>query len=113
MVLLDEPTAGQDKDCMDRLSSLIALLHQQGKAVVTITHDMSFVVQNFDRVVVMAHGDIIADAEPREIFWDLDVLREAALSQPYTSALAHRLGLSGNILTAEEFVAAMPNKGAI
>lgn len=96
-----------------RLSSLIALLHQQGKAVVTITHDMSFVVQNFDRVVVMAHGDFIADAEPREIFWDLDVLREAALSQPYTSALAHRLGLSGNILTAEEFVAAMPNKGAI
>ena len=41
------------------------------------------------------------------------MLREAALSQPYTSALAHRLGLSGNILTAEEFVAAMPNKGAI
>lgn len=110
VVLLDEPTAGQDKACMDRLADVIDMLHRQGKAVVTITHDMRFVVKNFDRVIVMAHGEVIADGTPREIFWNFDVLREAALDQPYISALAHRLGLPGRILTVEEFAAAMPKK---
>lgn len=109
IVLLDEPTAGQDLECMERLGGIIAHLHGQGKAVLTITHDMEFVVRNFDRVVVMAHGDIIADGTPREVFWNFDVLREAALHQPYVSALARQIGLPGNVLTVEEFTAAMPN----
>ena len=54
----------------------------------------------------MAHGEIIADASPREIFWNIDILKEAALSQPYISALAYRLGLPGNVLTVDEFIAA-------
>lgn len=107
IVLLDEPTAGQDRVCMERLADVIDMLHGQGKAVITITHDMSFVVRHFDRVVVMAHGEIIADASPREIFWDMDILKEAALSQPYISALAYRLGLPGNVLTVDEFIDAV------
>ena len=108
VVLLDEPTAGQDKACLDRLANVIDMLHDQGKAVVTITHDMGFVVKNFDRVIVMAHGEVIADDTPRKIFWNLDVLKEAALSQPYISMLARRLRIPGKILAVEEFVDAMP-----
>ena len=108
LFLLDEPTAGQDLESMNRIGALISHLHQQNKAVVTITHDMEFVVRNFDRVIVMAHGNIIADGTPREIFWNLEVLKEAALSQPYVSALARRLGVPGDVLTVEEFAAAMP-----
>jgi len=107
VVLLDEPTAGQDLACMERLAQIIDHLHQQGKAVVTITHDMEFVVRNFDRVVVMAHGNIIADGTPREVFWNFDVLKEAALHQPYVSALARAIGLPGNVLTVKEFAQAM------
>ena len=71
---------------------------------------MEFVVRNFDRVVVMAHGNIIADGTPRDIFWNFEILREAALHQPYVSALASRIGLPGNVLTVYEFAAAMPQR---
>lgn len=110
MVLLDEPTAGQDRVCLDRLANVIDMLHDQGKAVVTITHDMGFVIRNFDRVIVMAHGRIIADQTPREVFWNFDVLKEAALHQPYISMLAHQLNLPGKILTVEEFIDAIAKK---
>ena len=111
VVLLDEPTAGQDLACMRRLENILDHLQKKGTAVLIITHDMEFVVRNFQRVVVMAHGGIISDGTPREIFWNLDVLREAALHQPYISALARRIGLPGKVLTAEEFAAALRGSG--
>lgn len=111
LVILDEPTAGQDLECMERLGEIIAYFQKRGAAVIVITHDMEFVVRYFDRVVVMAHGTTIADGPVRDIFWDLPVLREASLHQPYVSQLAYELGLSGNVLTVEEFIAVMPRAG--
>lgn len=107
IVLLDEPTAGQDLACMNRLAQIIDYLESKGTTVLTITHDMEFVVRNFHRVVVMAHGNIIADGTPREIFWNFDVLKEAALHQPYISELASGIGLPGQVLTVDEFLAEM------
>ena len=62
VVILDEPTAGQDKNGMDKLDNIIKVLQSEGRTVLTITHDMEFVVRNFGRTIVMAHSHIIADS---------------------------------------------------
>lgn len=103
-VILDEPTAGQDLRGMQTIGKIVSRLQEQGKAIVTITHDMQFVVDNFERVVAMAHKQIIAQGGRREIFWRHDVLEDAALKQPYLSELAHGLGYTGEILDVVEFV---------
>lgn len=112
MVILDEPTAGQDLACLKRIGEIVDFLQSRGKAVLTITHDMEFVAKHFDRVVVMAHGNIIADGTPREIFWNADVLKEAALHPPYIGLLARELGLDGQALTIDEFLRALERAGA-
>ena len=105
LACLDEPTAGQDKSGMDRLSEIISTLEGEGKIILTISHDMEFVVRNFERTIVMAHGNKIADGNKREIFWQLDNLREAALHQPYISQLAREAGMK--VITIDGFVDAL------
>lgn len=102
--ILDEPTAGQDLAGMETIGRIVESLKAEGRAVVTITHDMQFVVDNFERVVVMANKHVVADAGKREIFWNLPVLEEAMLKQPYLSELAHELQLDGRVLELDEFV---------
>ncbi|GIP31972.1 energy-coupling factor ABC transporter ATP-binding protein [Paenibacillus sp. J2TS4] len=102
VVIWDEPTAGQDLPAMKRLSDLIRILVQEGKTVITITHDMEFVVNNFNRTIVMANRQVLADGDKRDIFWDHDILRQAKLKQPHISRLCHSLNLDGKILTLQE-----------
>jgi len=104
VIVMDEPTAGQDFKGMKILHDLIDELQKRGKTIVTITHDMEFVVNNFDRIVVMTNGKIIADGTKRDIFWDLEVLNKAMLKQPYISDLAREIDLNKNVLSIEEFV---------
>ena len=104
VIILDEPTAGQDMAGMDQLATIISALESEGKIVITITHDMEFVVRNFERTIVMAHGNKIADGHKKEIFWQLDTLKEAALHQPYISQLANEVGMDANPITIDEFI---------
>ena len=104
VIVMDEPTAGQDFKGMKVLHNLIDELQKQGKTIITITHDMEFVVNNFDRIVVMTNGKIIADGNKRDIFWDLEILKKAMLKQPNISDLAREINLNKNILSIEEFV---------
>lgn len=53
--------------------------------------------------ICFTNGFLIADDQVRRIFWNLEALKEAALSQPYISELAREAGLQGEILTIEEF----------
>ena len=105
VVVLDEPTAGQDMAGLKRLAHILDSLHANGKTVITITHDMDFAAAHFDRVIVMAKKKIVADGLPREIFWDMAALEKAGLRQPHISRLARRLGLPGEILYMDELVA--------
>lgn len=104
VIVLDEPTAGQDLYGINVLSNLLKVLKEEGKTVITITHDMEFVVNNFDRVVVMANKKIISDGNKRDVFWNHNDLKKGMLNQPYISRLAHRLNLPGNILNIDEMV---------
>ena len=104
VIIMDEPTAGQDFYGMQVLHNLIKELHKEGKTIITITHDMEFVVKNFDRVIVMTNGKVIADGNKRDIFWQFDTLEKSMVKQPYISDLARELELDGKILSVEEFV---------
>jgi energy-coupling factor transport system ATP-binding protein len=104
VVILDEPTAGQDLLGLLHQKEIIRQLHQLGKTVITISHDMEFVIENFDRIIVMADKKIIGDANKREIFWDFDLLDKAALKQPVVAQLANRLELKRNIINIVDFV---------
>lgn len=106
-VIFDEPTAGQDRRGTLLLESMMEQLQSEGITVITITHDMEFVARNFNRVVAMAHGNILADGTARSIFGDAAVVAEARLRKPQLGELAGRLGLGEDILFCNELVAAL------
>ena len=104
VVVLDEPTPGQDGLGVDMISSIVRVLHEQGRTVVAITHDMDFCAENFERVVVMAQGRITADGTPAEVFAQRDVLDGARVEPPQIMRLAKALGWDVAPTTPEEFV---------
>lgn len=103
VIILDEPTAGQDPESTQRLSSIINQLAKQNKIVLTITHDMEFVANHFERVIVFADKKQRSDSTPAEIFWDEELLTLASLKQPYICQLAKLLGYTG-IVTIDELL---------
>ena len=107
VIILDEPTAGQDLPSLKRLASIISTLQKENKIIITITHDMEFVVDNFHRVIVMANKKKIADGDKRDIFWDFDILDKSNLKQPAISSLSHDLKIDGRILDIHEMVQQM------
>ena len=94
VMIFDEPTAGQDLKGMLLLSRLIKELCDNGKTVVTITHDIDFAAENFERIVAMANKHILLEGHPSEIFYDRAVLEEAMLKAPYAVRLSEYLGLN-------------------
>lgn len=109
IIILDEPTAGQDVRGMNQISHIINEMEKEGRTVITITHDMEFVVKNFDRVIVMANKNVIADDDKREIFWRTDILERSSLHQPQVSKLCNELGVNEKILDINECVNYMKN----
>lgn len=103
-LILDEPTAGQDKYGIELLSRMIDQLQADGKTVITITHDMEFTVTNFNRIIVMAHANIIADGNAKDIFWDEDIISDARIKKPVIGELAKKLSLDSKILFCDELV---------
>jgi energy-coupling factor transport system ATP-binding protein len=67
LVLLDEPTRGLDYAAKHRLGAIIAMLADEGRAVVIATHDVEVVAEVADRAVVLAEGEVVADGPAREV----------------------------------------------
>lgn len=105
ILVLDEPTAGQDLNGIRRLENLLKELETKGTTVVTITHDMEFVVNNFPTIYVMAHKNLLKSGMPNEIFRDESLLEESMLKKPYISHLIQILGIRENIVTQNELLA--------
>ena len=99
--IFDEPTAGQDMEGNLKLAEILLYLHQKGKTVITISHDMDFVAENCDQIMVMANHKIIRTGSPKEIFWDKETMNAANLKQPSVSRICRQLGVTGPIHTEE------------
>ncbi|WP_210435009.1 energy-coupling factor ABC transporter ATP-binding protein [Saccharopolyspora sp. ASAGF58] len=104
VIILDEPTAGQDAAATALLSDLLRTLTNDGKSVVTITHDREFVAENFARTVGMADRRVLADTKTAEAFAEPDLLLAAGLAAPAARKLADRIGLGGSALSMPELV---------
>ena len=97
VIILDEPTIAQDYRGKEIIRNIITSLSGQGKLVLAILHDMDFVAQCFSRVVVLAHGQLLADSTPSEVFVQEDVLKKAALDMPHPLQLRKALEQIKNI----------------
>jgi ABC-type branched-subunit amino acid transport system ATPase component len=74
VLLLDEPAAGMNENETAELSELILKIRDSGVTVVLIEHDMSLLMRVSDRVVVLDHGEKIADGTPDDVRADARVL---------------------------------------
>ncbi len=109
-LILDEPTAGQDKTGNDILRHLIAYLHEQGIGVITITHDMEFVAENFKRVVAMSNKRIIMDDTVEKVFSNDEALNKCQVKKPQIAQLADLLGYPPGTIFREQLAAHILNQ---
>ncbi|MEJ2151154.1 MAG: ABC transporter ATP-binding protein [Chloroflexota bacterium] len=105
VVLLDEPTTGQDAVSVERIGTIVDRLHAEGRTVIAISHDLDFCAEHFERAVVMAEGRVLADGPTRQVFTRGEVLAHAAVEAPQLIRLATALGWEAAPLTVEEFLA--------
>ena len=110
VLILDEPTIAQDWRGRQIIGNIIRSLSERGKLVIAILHDMDFVAENFERVIIMAHGQVLADASASEVFLQEELLRKARLQKPYMMQLCETLGYKENYLTVEEMIDALNNE---
>jgi len=82
ILILDEPTIGQDYQQKEKLRQFVLQMRTQGKTVIIVTHDVEFVAECNPRVLLMREGKIIADGEARTILTKLHVLEQASIVPP-------------------------------
>jgi energy-coupling factor transport system ATP-binding protein len=105
IVVLDEPTIGQDHAQKERLRHFLMQLRTQGKTVVIVTHDVEFVAECKPRVILMAGAKIIADDSIERIMTDEEALKRASVSPPEITKVFSRLseyGLPRGVLDVDE-----------
>jgi energy-coupling factor transport system ATP-binding protein len=88
VLILDEPTFGQDERNAVALLELLQDLNAQGKTVIVITHDMRMVLEHANRVVVMSAGQILYDGQPAELVQQPELLSQARLTLPPLARLS-------------------------
>jgi len=107
IVVLDEPTIGQDYAQKEKLRHFLMQLRTQGKTTIIVTHDVEFVAECKPRIVLMADGGIIADGSTKEIMTNAEAMERASVSPPEITKIFSRLshhGLPGDVLGVDEAV---------
>lgn len=107
-IVLDEPTTSQDANGVARVKQIVATLAGEGRTVVAISHDMGFVAETFERVVVMRDGAVVLDGPTAAVFAEesWSTLRSTNLEPPYASMVGAKLNL-GSTPTIGSVVAAL------
>jgi len=95
VVILDEPTIGQDHRQKENLRQFIVQLNGQGKTVVVVTHDVEFVAECNPRVVLMTDGRVLADGEAKRILTNTTLALEASIVPPQITQIFLGLGEFG------------------
>jgi len=91
VIVLDEPTAGQDYLQKEKISEIIKLLKLMGKTIVLVTHDVEFVTMYVQRIIVMSQGKIIAEGPPHRVLTDYNVIRRGNLLPPQLVRISRAL----------------------
>ncbi len=103
-IIFDEPTAMLDPSGRRMIVETAQKLNKKdGITIILITHNMEETV-GADRIIVLEKGQIVMEGTPRQVFSKGDRLKELGMELPVVTELAQRIGLSGCVLTREEFV---------
>jgi energy-coupling factor transport system ATP-binding protein len=107
VVVLDEPTTGQDARGVACIARIVHDLIAKGRTVIVISHDMAFVAEHLGRVVVMRAGTVVLDGTPADVFAEASwpTLEATNLEAPFSARVGARLGL-GSTPTIEAVVEA-------
>jgi energy-coupling factor transporter ATP-binding protein EcfA2 len=107
VLVLDEPTAGLDRVGRDLVVAALRRRNAAGVTSVVVSHDVAFVAETVERVVVLREGVVAADAPARKLLRDAAALAPLGLEPPPAAALGIALGLPGSPIRVGECVAAL------
>jgi energy-coupling factor transport system ATP-binding protein len=108
VLVLDEPTTGQDARGVARVQDVVARVAAEGRTLIAISHDMRFVAETFERIVVMGAGRVLLDGPAATVFAEpaWPVLASSFVEPPLAARVGARLGL-GQTPTEASLVAAL------
>jgi len=104
ILVFDEPTAGLDAGEQAQFAQVLGQLRRTGKTVLVISHDIDFVVENLDRLVLLHQGQIAIDAPAEQFFAQAERLTAAEVDLPQITRLSQRLGRVPLSFTVEQFL---------
>lgn len=107
IVIFDEPTTGQDAVNVARIANVIKTLRERGRTVITITHDIDFCAENFERVIALSQGQVLLDGDANEVLAQEETLASTYVEPPQLTRLGKRLGLKQTVRNQEEFLNAI------
>ena len=110
MIIFDEPTTGQDAVNVARIAHVIAELRKRGKTILTITHDIDFCAENFERVIAMSQGQILLDGNANDVLGQEEILATTYVDPPQLTRLGKRLGFTQTVRNQEEFLAQLSSR---
>jgi len=112
VLVLDEPTTGQDLAGVTTVRRVVTEAAAEGRTVIAISHDMEFVADTFERVIVMRAGRVVLDGTPASVFghasWE--ELQSSYLDPPLAAKLGAQLGL-GDTPTDDALLTALAGAG--
>jgi energy-coupling factor transport system ATP-binding protein len=103
VLVIDEPTTGQDWLGAQAMMALVRELNESGHTILMITHDMTLVAEHARRALVFAHGALVADTTPSDLFGRPDLLELGTLVAPQITSLAAALGCPTPVTTLDDF----------
>ncbi|MBV9021984.1 MAG: ABC transporter ATP-binding protein [Ktedonobacteraceae bacterium] len=111
ILIVDEPTTGQDYRSITAIMRLLCTLQQQGKTILVITHDMTLVVEYCQRVIAFCDGLLAFSGTPQELFGNQEMLQRTGLHSPTAAALTTRIRTQRedfpSLLTVEQWSKAL------
>ena len=104
LIILDEPTAGQDFKHYTEIMEFLRKLNERGVTVVMITHDMHLMLEYTPRALVFSDGQLIADRRASEVLCDPELIERAALKETSLFTLASQCEITPPEAFVERFI---------
>ncbi len=104
IILLDEPTAGQDFRHYTEIMEFLQVLQQRGLTILLITHDMHLMLEYTRRAIVIADGQLICDDSPARVLTDPAIIQPASLKETSLLTLSQRAGIGDPLSFVQRFI---------
>ncbi|MGB4985704.1 MAG: ABC transporter ATP-binding protein [Erysipelotrichaceae bacterium] len=104
ILILDEPTAGQDYRHYQEILEFLKKINQLGTTIMMITHDMHLMLEYSDRCLVLADGVLKADAYPYQVLTNKDLIDSANLKETSLFTLANHLKMNDSVKFVKNFI---------